>query len=223
MKQTLVAILDQKIKAKHLLTHPFYQAWSKGQLSLEDLRHYSEQYFAHVRAFPTYLSEMHSRCEDLQYRRFIASNLADEEATSPTHLDLWLDFAKGVGADTNAVMQAEIGPGVRNLIDTYRELMKQGTAEAAAALYCYEKQIPEVAGAKIQGLKDNYSITDDSTLKYFAVHEVADVEHSGQWASMLENETIALAKIEAVADKALGALWGALDDIYAKCPCSAHA
>jgi pyrroloquinoline-quinone synthase len=216
-----IEILDQKIKAKHLLTHPFYQAWSKGELSLEDLKFYAQQYFAHVRAFPTYLSEMHSRCEDLQYRRFIASNLADEEAASPTHLDLWLDFAAGLGVDKNAVMNTQAGPGVQALIDIYRSLMQQGTAEAAAALYCYEKQIPEVAGAKIQGLKDNYGITDPATLRYFAVHETADVEHAGQWASMLQSEKMAPAKVAEVADRALGALWGALDEIYAHRPCVA--
>ena len=72
-----IEVLNQKIDAKHLLKHPFYVAWSKGELSLEDLQSYARQYFTHVRAFPAYLSEMHSRCEDLASRQTIAANLAN--------------------------------------------------------------------------------------------------------------------------------------------------
>ena len=80
---SVVSILNQKIEAKHLLKHPFYVAWTNGTLPLENLRHYAAQYFAHVRAFPAYLSEAHSRCADLNTRQVIAANLAEEEATSP--------------------------------------------------------------------------------------------------------------------------------------------
>ena len=78
-----IEVLNQKIDAKHLLKHPFYVAWSKGELSLEDLQSYARQYFTHVRAFPAYLSEMHSRCEDLTSRQTIAANLADKKPSHP--------------------------------------------------------------------------------------------------------------------------------------------
>ena len=77
---TTIQILNQKIEAQHLLKHAFYQAWTNGELTLDELRSYSRQYFSQVRAFPLYLSDMHSRCEDLDSRQVIAANLADEEA-----------------------------------------------------------------------------------------------------------------------------------------------
>src|SRR5215475_11047892 len=145
-----IQILNEAIEAKHLLNHPFYQAWSKGELSLEDLRFYSQQYFTHVRAFPTYLSEMHARCEDLNSRRTIAANLADEEATSPTHPDLWLDFAAGLGESREAVIGQTAGPKMKALVETFRSIAKMDTGLAAAGLYCYENQIPAVSAAKIE-------------------------------------------------------------------------
>ena len=39
-----------------MLKHPFYVAWSEGKLSREVLQEYAKQYYAHVRAFPTYVS-----------------------------------------------------------------------------------------------------------------------------------------------------------------------
>jgi len=111
-----IEILNQKIEEKHLLKNAFYQAWTKGELSLDDLRSYSRQYFAQVRAFPAYLSEMHSRCENLDSRRVIARNLADEEATSPTHPELWLDFAAGLGESREAVLNHPAGPRFQALV-----------------------------------------------------------------------------------------------------------
>jgi pyrroloquinoline-quinone synthase len=211
---SILQILNEKIERKHLLKHPFYQAWSMGELPLENLRHYSQQYFTHVRAFPTYLSEMHSRCEDLKSRQIIAANLADEEAVSPTHPELWLDFAKGLGVSPESVLATAAGPRMNALVDAYRAVAKMDTGLAVAALYCYEKQIPRVAAAKIAGLRAHYGITDESTLRYFTVHEAADVEHAAQWEWMLNRAGIDAGQAAAVADKVLDALWAALDEIH---------
>ena len=63
-------LLEQRIDeaiAKHsMLSHPFYQLWNEGKLEKETLREYAKQYYAHVRAFPTYVSAVHSRCDDLK-------------------------------------------------------------------------------------------------------------------------------------------------------------
>ena len=209
-----VSILNDMIEQRHLLKHPFYQAWSAGELSLDCLRHYSRQYFAHVRAFPAYLSEMHSRCEDLASRHTIAANLADEEATRPTHPDLWLDFAAGLGVDRESVLGAAAGPRMTALVNVYRSVARLNTGLAAAGLYCYEKQIPSVSAAKIEGLRSNYGIDDDNTLRYFRVHETADVEHAAQWESLIERHGVDPAQAAEVAERVLGALWSALDEVY---------
>ena len=94
--------IDQRIAKYDLLCHPFYQAWSKGELTREELAAYAQQYLPHVAAFPTYLSALHAELPDGTLRRRIAENLADEEGIgSPdgrSHSDLWRDFANGMGA-----------------------------------------------------------------------------------------------------------------------------
>lgn len=214
---SIIDLLDRKISSRHLLTHPFYVAWSNGELSISDLRQYSQKYFAHVRAFPTYLSEMHCRCEDLETRRIIAGNLADEEARTPTHPDLWLDFAAGLGASPESVLSSPVAPAIQGLIDTFREAARMETGLAAAGLYCYERQIPAVAAAKVSGLEKNYGISDESTLRYFRVHQTADEEHSAQWQSVLLKHSPDARQAGYVADSVLGALWDALTEIHANC------
>jgi pyrroloquinoline-quinone synthase len=215
-----IEILNEKIETKHLLKNAFYQAWSKGELTLGDLRAYSRQYFAHVREFPAYLSEMHARCQDLDSRRVIARNLADEEAGTPSHPELWLDFAKGLGESPDAVLRHQAGPAFQKLTGTFRELARESTAVAAAALYCYEKQIPAVSNTKIAGLKAHYGVQSDDTLRYFRVHEEADVEHAAEWEKLLERHPLTAEKAAEVADRVLDALNGALDEVYSGCACN---
>src|SRR5258708_38803533 len=86
--------IDNDIAEKHLLKHPFYLAWTRGELSKEALTDYAKQYYHHVEAFPTYLSAVHAKCEDQPTRRQILSNLIDEEAGSPTHPDLSKQFTE---------------------------------------------------------------------------------------------------------------------------------
>jgi len=210
-------ILNEHIDAKHLLKHPFYVAWSKGELTLEDLRFYAQRYFAHVRAFPAYLSETHSRCSDLQTRHIIAANLADEEGHAPTHPDLWLDFAAGLGASKQEVLNAPVAPKMQAMIDAFTTAARMDTGLAAAALYCYEKQIPQVAGAKISGLEEKYGITDADTLRYFRVHEEADVEHAAQWETIIAGSNNSPEAVAQVADQVLTALWDGLSEIYDGC------
>jgi pyrroloquinoline-quinone synthase len=44
---------EERVAPFNLLQHPFYQAWSKGELTREDLREYAAEYWHHVSAFPT--------------------------------------------------------------------------------------------------------------------------------------------------------------------------
>ena len=78
-----VRALDAAVQRHAMLSHPFYQAWSQGALSLDDLREYSKQYFHHVKAFPRYVSGVHSNCDDLGLRQELLQNLSEEEHGQP--------------------------------------------------------------------------------------------------------------------------------------------
>ena len=88
-------------------------------------------------------------------------------------------------------------------------------AEAVAALYAYEAQVPEIATTKIEGLKKFYGVTDSEALAYFAVHEETDKLHRAAWRSwLMEHAEGNEEEILATTKEALEALWGALDAVH---------
>ena len=141
--------IDHEIAAKHLLKHPFYLAWTRGELSKEALADYARQYYHHVAAFPTYLSAVHAKCEDLTTRKTLLNNLIDEEAGSPNHPELWLQFTEGLGLAASEVRKSEEWTETKNLVDTFRSVCRDGsTAEGLAALYAYKVKSPKSASRR---------------------------------------------------------------------------
>jgi pyrroloquinoline-quinone synthase len=213
--------IDNEIGAKHLLKHPFYLAWTRGELSKSALADYAKQYYHHVAAFPTYLSAVHAKCDDQATRKQLLANLTDEEAGIPNHPELWLKFAEGIGASTVDVRASEKWPETKNLIDTFRSVCRDGsTAEGLAALYAYESQIPAICESKIDGLKKHYGFTDPEHYRYFSVHLEADREHAATERTLL-NEHIDDQNAPAVTravQRVLDALWEMLSGV-----CRRHA
>src|ERR1700692_386900 len=153
--------IDKNIAAKHLLNHPFYLAWTRGELSKEALADYARQYYYHVAAFPTYLSAVHAKCEDETKRTQLLTNLIEEEAGSPNHPELWLQFAEALGVSDVEARNTIKEPETKNLIDTFRSVCGEGSrAKGLAALYAYESQIPAICESKIDGLKKHYGFAD---------------------------------------------------------------
>jgi len=202
---------------RSLLKHPFYQAWQRGDLTLDHLRAYACQYWHHVLAFPQYVSAAHAICPDRGDRQELLENLIEEERGPENHPELWLRFAEGVGAARADVESAAPLPETRRLVDTFRDATaRRSFAEACAALYVYESQVPEVAKTKIAGLKRFYGRDDERTLQFFEVHIGADEVHSEVGAKMVRRHTADAASRAAVlgtARECADALWGFLDGV----------
>ena len=214
------AAIDGKVADQAMLKHPFYQAWTEGRLPLDTLRAYARQYFHHVEAFPQAVSAVHSACPDRAGRRMLAENLAEEEGIETgkqDHATLWLMFACGLGESEGAVRAQQLNPETEALIDTFRSLSRRSYAAGLGALYAYESQFPGVASAKIEGLIDRYGIEDEPTLRFFRVHERADVEHSGVCRELLDRlPEDQRAEAVAAGEELATALWNFLSGVEAR-------
>jgi pyrroloquinoline-quinone synthase len=217
--------LDARIARFDLLCHPFYKAWSAGELSRDDLREYARDYYHHVNAFPTYLAELSMRLEESELRRAVLANLADEKGcddttgNNPEHSELWLDFAEGMGTSRNLRGHEPVAE-IKNLTTFFHGVASEGTPEEAlAAFYAYESQVPRVAAEKARGLREMYA-ADNKTCEYFTLHSIADVHHSQIWrqqlARRLEQNPQAAEPALIAAGNAAKALWSALDGIEAR-------
>ncbi len=215
--------LEARIAKCDLLCHPFYKAWSAGELTRDDLREYAREYYHHVEAFPTYLAELGIRLEEGELRQAVLDNMCEERGAqdafgerSAPHSEMWLDFAAGMGAGRDMRGQKPVAE-ITELIAFFHRVASEGTPEEAlAAFYAYESQVPRVAREKARGLREMYG-ADEKTCGYFTLHTTADVYHSQVWRQQLAKRLEADPQVAegalAAGEAAAKALWRALDGI----------
>ena len=185
--------LDNKIADYNLLNHPFYQAWSVGELSVEVLRTYAREYGAFISTIPN---------------GWEAINDVEIAAEETEHIDMWADFASGL--DT-VVSEAKI-PQVKALLQTADELFSEPTT-ALGALYAFEAQQPATAQSKLAGLKEFYQLPE-TVEPYFETH--SHNEHEAEklleciGALPSESHTTVVQACEQMS----AALWNALTGIH---------
>lgn len=208
--------LDETIRARSILQHPFYQAWEKGELTKEQLATYARVYYPHVRAFTGYLEATIEQAADPGIRAELEDNLRDEMGVPAPHDELWLDFAESMGGRRDEVQSAAPHPAAEAIVKTFSDLARESLAGGLAALYAYESQQPEVSCTKMAGLRTHYGADDAEAVAYFEVHEAADVRHR-------QGERDALAaclaagttpeELKRATERALDAYWGLLDGV----------
>jgi len=216
--QEFLSELDARIAKYDLLCHPFYKAWSAGELSREDLREYGREYFHHVETFPSYLSEFAERTQQSSLRRAVLANRDEEMGAdgAPSHAELWLNFVEGMGGVRDGAGEPAI-PELGQLVNSFHRVSREGSPEEAlAAFYAYESQVPRVAAEKARGLNEMYG-ADEKTCGYFTLHTTADVYHSRVWknqlAKLVEENPAAADRALIAGENAAKALWNALDGI----------
>src|SRR5262252_6915664 len=126
-REEFLTALDAVIAEKHLLKHPFYQLWSRGELKLETLREYAISYYPHVAAFPTYVSGVHAGCEDAALRQELLENLIEEERGPQNHPALWRRFAASLGAAEDSLSVSPRTPEVAETIAEFRRTTREGS------------------------------------------------------------------------------------------------
>jgi pyrroloquinoline-quinone synthase len=205
--------IDLRIAEKHLLKHPFYEAWTQGTLPRAALVDYVGQYYAFESNLPRFLTALHSRSESATVRAMLLSNAWDEEHGPSNHPELWLRFAEALGVSRAEVLAARPNEATKALVATYREAAQEAPVEGGiAALYAYESQLPAVATAKIDGLRKHYGVESRDGLAFFEVHRAVDVHHAAAERAVLE-ETPHNEVVAEWTDRALDAWWSFLSEV----------
>lgn len=210
--------IKEAIKDLHLLSHPFYQAWTEGKLTQPQLQEYAVQYKPFVEAFPRFVSALHSNCEDAAARAEILENLMDEEGKtgrSAPHPELWNDFMTGLGAEAHT----NYGEAALATKEAFLKFCRASYEEGLCALYAYEYQTPAISKTKIEGLQKFYGLTDEKTFEFFRVHEVADIYHSQTCEKLIDaipadKQAAALTAARTAAQS----LWNFLSEAYGDAP-----
>jgi len=183
--------LDDVTARWNLLQHSFYQRWTRGELTRDELCDYVGQYAHVVRGVPLWLEQVRGGDKD-----DIARHVAEEE----THIELWSGFGEALGLSSESIRTAPANAATARLIRRGDELAANG--EAAAAVWALEAQTPAVAGAKLAGLSAFYGIGPNTGGEYFAVHEHLDIAHAAELRALCPSgsQTAAATMSEALWD-----------------------
>jgi pyrroloquinoline-quinone synthase len=184
----LIQSIDDNIQHKSLLKHKFYQLWSAGSLSMEDLQGYSKEYFQLVNAVPdlvgNVLGQLTSEVEQsIGHINTVKLNMEEEKE----HVAPWVSFAEAIGVTRNDLYGYECSRKTREAVLKMSQLTRSSLAAGISALYTFEKQLPEISAKKIEGLVNFYGVQNDRALEYFRIHQKVDIEHSELWRHMLES------------------------------------
>ena len=215
--QSLRARLDAVLESRPLLCHDFYVRWQAGKLEKSELQGYAKEYYSFEQEFPRFISAVHTKLENADHRRAILDNLIHEEKGGENHPELWLQFAEGLDVDRSEVKGHFHSDETEFLLRTFRKFASStNPIEGLASLYAYEKQQPEVARTKREGLRCFYGVDQPSAVAFFKAHEHYDVEHSDTEADILTQlcqDEVSRDRAVAVVEETTKALYEFLDGV----------
>jgi pyrroloquinoline-quinone synthase len=198
--------IEQARDRWNVLEHPFYQRWSAGELTREELAEYSGQY-RHATVAIAAMSASVAESAPEGERDALLRHAAEEDA----HIGLWDGFVEAVGGDADAAPNAE----TRECVEAWTA--KDGRLAQLVRLYAIESGQPAISKTKREGLVAHYEVGDGPGNEYFRLHERADVEHAAEGRSLIEAH---LAEADpdalvAAAEEAFKANWRLLDGVTA--------
>ena len=190
-----------------LLDHPYYQAWQEGELRLQDLKSYAEQYRHFERCLPAVLADAATRMGPGEPRRRVEANLADEMTNPRPHLEMFDDFCTAVGA----VDGADPTEATSDLVGLYEDASGKGPTPFLAVVAAYEVQAAGIAAAKADALSVRYDLGEAGT-EFWAVHATIEEQHSSWTVEALEALDSSPEEVTRWAQRSARAWWQFLDE-----------
>jgi pyrroloquinoline-quinone synthase len=210
-RRLLGKVVIDSLASRRLLDHPFYVRWSRGDVTVGELREYAEQYRHFEVLLPDVLRTV--AAAGGAARTAVEDNLADEAGGPVTHVELFDDFATALRAHADRTPT----PAMASLLATYDRLASAGPVAGISAVLAYETQSAAIAASKVAGLREHYGM-DGRDVAFWDVHAGLDHDH----AAWLVDGLIALdaepADVSAPLVEAAQAWWEFLDEREAAAP-----
>jgi pyrroloquinoline-quinone synthase len=191
----------------NVLEHPFYQRWSEGSLTADELGQYAGQYRHAVVALADAAAGA-ARAADADTKPELEAHAAEEAS----HVPLWDGFARAVGSDLGAGAE----PETRDCAAAWSgEGEERDLLTTLVALYAIESGQPAISETKLAGLRDHYDVDSPEGTAYFELHATLDHEHAAAERELIEQrlDGADADALLAEAESVLRANWRLLDGV----------
>lgn len=153
--------IEKLVSERSLLKHPFYQAWSKGKLTKEQLAGYAKEYYFAAKNVPVVMEAISKnlpRDASPRVRETFAKHAEEEHE----HIELWERFASALGVTEKELEKYEPTETVKGAVASIVEAASEGFEEGIAAMYAFECDLPAISKSKIEGLVKFYGFDPTS-------------------------------------------------------------
>lgn len=173
------ADLDQEVKATKCVENDFFRSFRSGDITIEDVKMFSDQYYLYIRTFPQILAGLCARVEQESVRKELAKTIVSELGGSEgqIHFKLYEQAVEPLGVTIAKLDEADYLPEAVALVEGIKKLFLTDSIEAALGGH----YTIELSGLPmIKSLYEGFRVFKSSTvesLEYFYLHLLIEREH----------------------------------------------
>jgi len=222
--EELIADLQNTLQQRHPKPHPIRQLLLSGRLTREQLQWWAKNQFHEFRNIHRFFGIRYHKCPVPELRRLLLENMVEEEGEDlfggkyPSHRELWVQFAGGLGIPADEILNYEPLPAIRAALEMYVSLVQQSHwAVAIGTGLVFEGGGPKRMKEEREAIEKYYSWIPTRSLDFFRAHEYHDEGHGDMVTKVIKQhcmeERLQAEMREAVKQRA-DIMWLQNDSIY---------
>jgi pyrroloquinoline-quinone synthase len=191
--EALIADLWNTIHIRHPKPHPVRQLLLAGRLTKEQLQWWARNQFHEFRNIHRFFGHRYQKCPIPELRRMLLENMVEEEGEDlfggkyPSHPELWVRFAEGLGIARDDILNYEPLPGVRAALEMYISLVQLSHwAVAIGTGMVFEAAGPKRMREEREALEKYYPWIPLNSLDFFRAHEYHDAGHGDMVTNVIK-------------------------------------
>jgi pyrroloquinoline-quinone synthase len=189
----LIEDLQETLRRRHPRPHPIRQLLLSGRLTKEQLQWWARNQFHEFRNIHRFFGVRYQKCPIPELRRMLLENMVEEEGEDlfggkyPSHPELWIRFAEGLGIARHDILNYEPLSGIRAALEMYVSLVQQSHwAVAIGTGLVFEGSGPKRMKEERDALERYYPWIPKDCLDFFRAHEYHDEGHGNMVADVIK-------------------------------------
>ena len=191
--EELITDLQHTLERRHSKPHPLRQLFLSGRLTKEQLQGWARNQFHEFRNIHRFFGIRYQKCPIPELRRMLLENMVEEEGEDlfggkyPSHAELWLQFAAGLGIARDDILNYEPLPGIRAALEMYVSLVQRSHwAVAIGTGLVFEGGGPKRMREEREALAKHYPWIPANCLDFFRAHEYHDTGHGDMVVNVIK-------------------------------------